>query len=94
MPFDKPMEIPKMKMLIFEPRTATFGIRFRDCGQKIISFVETTTGFMTTFTTFASSYDVLLVLKTRPAVLASSSATLLMLLAKTMTFKSSSKIWM
>lgn len=91
MPFEEPTETPKTKMLIFESRTATFSIRFRTCGQKMSSFVETTTGFMTTFIAFASSYDMLLALKTMPIIYASNSEMLPMLLATAMFFVSSLK---
>lgn len=91
MPFEEPTEAPKTKMLIFESRTGTFSIRFRTCGQKMSSFVETTTGFMTTFITFASSYDMLLALKAMPIIFASSSEMLPMLLATTVFLVSSLK---
>lgn len=91
MPFEEPTEAPKTKMLISESRTATFSISFRTCGQKMSSFVETTTGFMTTFITFASSYDMLLALKAMPIIFASSSVMLPMLLVTTVFLVSSLK---
>jgi hypothetical protein len=93
MTFEKPTKPHKMKMLIYESKIATCGTRFSSCGQRTSSFVEMLTSFMTISTTFASSYEVLLPLRTRLAVFVGNFGMLVMPLVRVVFSLSSLKTW-